>query len=181
MKEMRAVRRYTEALFRLAEEEREVKRVSQDLEGVAGFFKQYPQVHRFLTSPAVGRQERKAWVRKHLAKKLSRLTVRFLEVLIAKGRGDLFGDVQRAFDRRVRAARGEVEVRITSTRPLNKDLQAKLKSSFEKRLKSRIILELAVDGDLLAGAVAEYGNKVIDGCALTRLNEMRSRLLTAEA
>ena len=102
MKDMRAVERYAEALFRLTQERDEVKQVSRDLEWIAGLFGNHPQLVRFLTSPSVGRAERKGWVRKNLAGEVSPVTVRFLEVLIAKGRGDLFGDVRDAFEQRAR-------------------------------------------------------------------------------
>ena len=69
---------------------------------------------------------------------------------------------------------------MTSTRSLKKDLQAKLKGALGKRLKGTITLELSVDAELLAGVVVEYGNKIIDGCALTQLQEMRNRLVTVE-
>ncbi|MBI2871052.1 MAG: ATP synthase F1 subunit delta [Candidatus Omnitrophica bacterium] len=181
MKDLPVIRRYSEALYQLARDRNALERLGGDLEELAALFAQEEALFKFLTNPTLGREERRQWFRKNLGPHLAPVTRRFVEILVLKGRMDAFSEIHEAFLKRVRLAKGEIDVRVKSAVPLAKGLVKKLTQALEERLRGTVTLALEVDRRLLAGLVVEYENKVIDGSARSRLEEMRNQLLTVEA
>jgi len=178
--EFGVTRRYTEALFQVAEADKAIGAVQKDFDQLAFHFKDEPDVMRILTNPTLGRDARKDCLRSCFEKGISALTLRFMEILVVRGRMDHFEDIRKDFAVRVREAKGETEVNVTTAYPLADKLRDRLKAVMEKKLNKKIHLNCDVNKNLLAGLVIEFGHRVIDASARTQLNEFKNRLLTAE-
>lgn len=67
-------------------------------------------------------------------------------------------------------------VKVTSAMALDPTQTEQLKASLHRRFKREIELETRIDASLLAGAVIDTGEQVIDGSARGRLAKMASAL-----
>jgi len=67
-------------------------------------------------------------------------------------------------------------VRVISAYPLTDKQEAMLKTPLEKRLNRTVNIESEVDASILGGAIIRVGNFVIDGSALSRLNQLKESL-----
>lgn len=101
---------------------------------------------------------------------------RFLHELAEHKRLQLLPEVQQLFDAFKRESEAVLKVRVTSAMPIDDAQADKLKASLKRRFSRDIELETAVDPALLAGAVIDTGEQVIDGSARGRLARMASTL-----
>ncbi|MGQ3890853.1 F0F1 ATP synthase subunit delta [Legionella sp. CNM-4043-24] len=67
-------------------------------------------------------------------------------------------------------------VRVVSHSALSADQQAQLIQSLGKRLQRQVTLDIALDPDLLGGAVIHAGDLVIDGSVRGKLNKLATGL-----
>ena len=75
------------------------------------------------------------------------------------------------------ARAGQVRATVTSAAPLGVTELDKVRRSLEQRTGKKVILETAVDPELIGGVVARVGDLVLDGSVRTQLEELRRRLL----
>lgn len=71
---------------------------------------------------------------------------------------------------------GRVHASVTSARPLPPDGAAKIKASLERATGKTVVLDTAVDPELIGGVVAQVGSMVVDGSVRTHLNNLRTTL-----
>jgi F-type H+-transporting ATPase subunit delta len=180
MREYGVVKRYTGALFGLGKAGRELDRIEHDLELLHHDFEKNPRIIKVLTNPTLGREARKAWVQEQFRGKISETTLRFIGVLIAKGRMDHFDVIRQEFVRCAQDARGEINVHVWSPYEIGEGNQKRLVGVMEKKLRKKVRLDLRIHKELLAGLVIQFGSQVIDMCARSQLNIYRNTLLTAE-
>ena len=88
----------------------------------------------------------------------------------------LLPDVAELYEVFKRESQSQLLIKVTSALALDADQAARLKASLKHRFKREIELETRVDAALLAGAVIDTGNEVIDGSARGRLQRLSSVL-----
>jgi F-type H+-transporting ATPase subunit delta len=163
---------YANTLFELAGENQAIDAVKEDLETVAGIIKGENDLVKFLTSPYFSRQCKEQLVMTALSPRISELTMHFLMVLIKHNRVGLLPEIIFRYGQLWDAGRGCYPVNVTVSRPLEQGEAEKLTADMEAALGGAVRLELAVNPDILGGAVIRCGDKVID-------NSLRHRLGTA--
>lgn len=99
----------------------------------------------------------------------------FLAAMAERRRLALLPDVADLYEGFKRESQSQLLVKVTSALALDESEIEHLKASLRQRFKREIKLETRVDAALLAGAVIDTGNEVIDGSARGRL----ARLATA--
>jgi F-type H+-transporting ATPase subunit delta len=102
--------------------------------------------------------------------------VEFLSDLAEHQRLVLLPEVAELYEAYKRESESQLLVKVTSAIALDAAQTEQLKVSLKRRFKREIELETSVDASLLAGAVIDTGNEVIDGSARGRLDRMASAL-----
>lgn len=74
------------------------------------------------------------------------------------------------------AAEGAIEVKVTSARKLTIKQEKEMAGHLKKRLGKDVSISAEIDQSLIAGAVIQAGDLVIDGSALGRLSKLTSLL-----
>ncbi len=69
-------------------------------------------------------------------------------------------------------AEGKIEVQVTSARELSDKQQQDIASSLVKKLGKEVSIATTVDESLIAGAIIQAGDMVIDGSARGRLDKL---------
>jgi F-type H+-transporting ATPase subunit delta len=169
--------RYASALFELANENKAVAAVEQDLGALGQALKESTDLAALIRNPQVGRDAAARAIDGVAGLlKLSPLTQQFLGVLAANRRLAVLPEIVSAFATIASSARGEVKAEVTSAHPLSdaqlKALSAKLKA----REGKDVTLSATVDPAILGGLVVKIGSTQIDSSIRTRLNTLANAM-----
>jgi F-type H+-transporting ATPase subunit delta len=135
-----------------------------------------------LANPAID-SERRAAVLADVLKALEVPTVvaRLAEVLLRRGRISVLPDVAEVFSALADSRLNRLRATVTTAAPISEAEEARLAAVLEAHTGKTIRMECAVDSEILGGVVARMGSEVIDGSVRTRLDNLRTALLTEES
>lgn len=181
MADMAAVRRYTRALFGVAQRDRLVDRVGDDLQAFEAVLRSEPRLRRVLKAPIIPEQQKRDLVRSAFAGKMDDLTLRFVEMVIRKNREEILDDVPAEFQRLSYAMSNVIPVQVTSAVPLEPAEREALSKSLSVRTGKKVLLDERVDPELMGGALLRIGDTIIDGSVRGQLRLLRKRFLSPRA
>jgi F-type H+-transporting ATPase subunit delta len=171
-------RRYAKALFGLGLAEGNYDRYGQELADLARAYEGSAELRLSLENPVVKPSEKQAIMRSVLPRIAPSPAVqRFVLLLLDRGRIGLLRAIARAYQELADSRAGQVRATITAATPLGPGELDRVRRALEKRTGQRVIVETAVDPDLIGGIVARVGDLVLDGSIRAQLDEMRRRLL----
>jgi F-type H+-transporting ATPase subunit delta len=164
-------RPYAEAVFRLAQGESDLAGWSVRLATLSAIVSE-AQVARLIADPAVPAGRVAGLVSEVAGSDLGERGGNFVQVLAENDRLALLPEIATQFESLKADAEGTVEATITSAQALNQaqidDLVAGLTAKFNRAVN----VQVAVDPELIGGAVITIGDQVIDGSVKGRLQKM---------
>ena len=101
---------------------------------------------------------------------------RFLALLAENRRLPLLPEIAIGFAELRAEAERVVKVQIVSAAPLDDATLARMRESLRKRFGREVEMKLALDPELIGGAVIHAGDVVIDGSLRNKLSRMRAAL-----
>jgi F-type H+-transporting ATPase subunit delta len=166
--------RYASALFDLATEEKSVDKVGGQLAAFRAALEGSADLQRLVRSPVVKAEDQTAAVTAIASKAgLDGTALNFLKLVARNRRLAAAGDMIRAYQSLVAAAKGEIEAQVTSAEKLSdkhvKDLKAALKASLGRDVQ----LSTRVDGSILGGLIVKVGSRMIDNSLKTKLDNLK--------
>jgi F-type H+-transporting ATPase subunit delta len=176
----RLARVYAEALLATATRANLADTIGDELAAVAdGVLKPNPEIVAFFDSAAISRGAKLPIIGTAFEKNASDLFKKFLGVLNQNGRLGLIRDIAAAYAalRDVQANRIRIKVRTAS--PLNDAQLESLRSTLATTLKQEPILAVTVEPELLGGLVVQIGDRVYDTSVKSRLETLRTHLMTS--
>ena len=177
MRETAVARVYAETLLETAQDRGVVDSVAAEAEALREALDDTPRLREFLASPRLSPGEKKGVLRAALRDRFSEVLLRFLGVVIERGRQELLDDILAEFRSLVEEARQQQALDVTSAVPLADALRGRLRETFARVTGRHILLRETVDPRLLGGLVVQLGDTRIDGSLRTRLDNLRERML----
>jgi F-type H+-transporting ATPase subunit delta len=104
------------------------------------------------------------------------LVLKFLGVVLDRGRIVGIPDIARAYQRLADDAMGRVQAHITSATPLPESGLARIKNALAKATGKTIVASQSVDPELIGGIVVKVGSYVIAGSVRHTLAQLTSSL-----
>jgi F-type H+-transporting ATPase subunit delta len=171
-------RRYARALFGISLDANKLEAFGQEIADFATLLDESTELRQTLENPVFAGSEK----RKVLESLLPRVTPtsevqRFLLLLLERRRIVLLPAIARAYRDMTDAHLGRVRAKVTSAEPLTGPALDRVRRSLEQRTGKQVIVETAVDADLIGGVVARVGDLVLDGSVRTQLEDLRQKLL----
>ncbi len=164
-------RPYAEAVFRMARDENDLAGWSARVESLALIVSD-AQVARLIADPAVSAERVAGLIIEVAGGDLGERGANFVKVLAENDRLVLLPEISTQFETLKATAEGTLEAMITSAQELTQaqidDLVAGLKTKFNRAVN----VQVAVDAELIGGAVIAIGDQVIDGSVKGRLQRM---------
>jgi F-type H+-transporting ATPase subunit delta len=179
VRETAAARVYAETLLEVARAQGQVDTLAEEAQALRAVLRGTPELGRFLDSPRVERESKKAVLRDALSGRVSDMMVRFLEVVVDREREDLLETILAELETLIGELRNEQPIEVTSAVPLDEALRDRLRETFARATGRRIVLRERVDPGLMGGVVVQIGDTLVDGSLRTRLQNLRERLLRA--
>jgi F-type H+-transporting ATPase subunit delta len=164
-------RPYAEAVFRMAQAENDLAGWSSRVHSLAMIVSD-AQMARLIADPAVAVDRVTGLIIDVAGSDLGERGANFVKVLAENDRLSLLPEIGAQFDALKANAEGTLEATITSAQELTQaqidDLVAGLKAKFNRAVN----VQMAVDPELIGGAVIAIGDQVIDGSVKGRLQRM---------
>ncbi len=181
-------RPYAEAVFRLAQGENDLAGWSSRIATLAAIVSD-EQVARLNADPAVSADRVASLVidvagaydsarasarsgSESFRASLGERGANFVKVLAENDRLSVLPEISAQFETLKASAEGTIEATITSAQELTQTQIDDLVSGLKARFNRAVTVQVAVDADLIGGAVIAIGDKVIDGSVKGRLQRM---------
>jgi len=170
-----ASKRYALAVLALAQQHSDAPAWQNALRQIAEFMGD-PEVKRVLENSRVGQEPKQRLISAAL-NDLPVLQLNFARLLVRKNRTGLAGEISATFDRLLEEEQGVTRARATTAVPLSDAEREALAAKLREQTGQDVILETAVDPNLLGGVVVQIGDRLVDASTRAKLTAMRERLV----
>jgi F-type H+-transporting ATPase subunit delta len=168
---------YAEALLDLAKSNDSLKETTNDMNIVSQFLVNSSDLKKFLGNPLITRDAKKNVVKDILGEQISGNTLKFLLLLVDRGRIEVLESIAQKF-LELSYKQESIEIaKITSSIQLSADQQ----KAIAEKLKvitgaKQIKLALKIDPQLIGGFTIEIGSKMIDTSIRGQLKQISNLL-----
>jgi F-type H+-transporting ATPase subunit delta len=171
-------RRYAKALLDIGIRQQTYDALGKELERTADLFDKSPDLRATLENPVFPLEKRRL-VLEEIARRLglSKVVRNFIMLLLDKGRINALRDIARVHRSLIDEHAGRVRATVTTARPLDPALEARLKTALERQSGKVVILEKHEDATIMGGLVTQLGDVVYDGSVRSQLEKLREELL----
>lgn len=177
MSESAVVRTYAETLLELADRDGAVDAFGRRLEELAATLDLEEDIRRFLETPRVTAEEKKQAIRDAYGDDAPEPFVRFLLVVLDKGRQRYLPRIAEAYRDLVDERRGRVHATVTLAREPDEAFRQEVARGLERAVGKDVVPHFRVDEDILGGVVIRLEDHVMDGSLRRRLSDLEDRLL----
>jgi len=170
-------RRYAKALVEIGMEEKAVEAYADELAKVKEILSQEELLSQLLNNPTLARVKKQAMLAEvYKALELSEGMVKFLGLLLSKGRLCFLSQIEESYRRQADELSGILSAKITAATELDDVQQQAIASGLEKQTGKQIALTVEVNPDLIGGLQAEIGGRLFDGSVKTQLKRIEESL-----
>jgi F-type H+-transporting ATPase subunit delta len=169
---------YALALLDAAEQQNQAREVLDEFDALIGaVFQGNPELEKFLSSMAVGRDAKGAVLRDTFSGRANQTFTNFLLVVNDHDRLDLLRSILAAYRAEFERRTNKVRVLVRSAVPLPDDQRERLLSELREVLHREPVLETTVDPALLGGLEVRVGDFLFDGSVRTRIDTVKKQLI----
>lgn len=178
MNNPRLANRYAKALLDLAQEQRQLPEVWDDVQSLHKMFKANPDLVTMLRSPIITSDKKNAVMQAVIGGKVNVTTGLFIKLLIEKTREANLPEILSAFQEQYYVLKNIYKVKFTSAAPVSEELQNQLKAKIKaaKNLEN-IEWEAVIDESLIGGYKMQLGDLLIDASISHDLRDIRKQFL----
>lgn len=175
-----AARPYSKAIFELANEQDSLQLWSEVLQ-LAAMVAADEDMQAFIASPSILSTQRSEMFLSVMsaaddAPEIDQQVKNMIALLAENDRLLALPAIQLGYQTLKQAAQGTLEVKVTSARKLTIKQNKQMVENLQRRLGKEVKLSAEIDKSLIAGAVIQAGDLVIDGSARGRLNKLTTLL-----
>lgn len=169
-------RRYAQALFDIAVQEKNLDAIEAELQELTGLIEQNAEVAHVLYHPHISLSEKKSLMQKIFAGQLSLTVQNFLNLLIDRRRQNYLADIARDFSLLADQERNIIEATVASATPLNENQELRLQKELVRLTGKNVRMVKEVRPELIGGVLVQIGDRVMDGTVAFQLQRMRQSL-----
>lgn len=176
MQGMKVASRYAQSLLELAEENKVIDGVLENMKSLLTITNESRDFHLFLVSPLI-KKDTKGRIFDKLFADFEELSLKFMHLLARNHREMYLPLIAKEFIDKVNELRGIVPLTITSAVKIDEGVKQLILSKLQQKIKGSIELTELIDESLLGGFVARMGDTRIDASVSSQLKEMKKRLM----
>ena len=166
--------RYATALFELADEEKALDDVANDLASVGVMIEESDDLQRLIRSPIISRDDQLGAMDAVLeAAGVGQLTRNFIAVVTRNRRLFALPGMIKDYQALLAAARGEATAEVTSAQQLSDAQISAVEDSIKQAMGTKVAIDAKVDESLLGGLVVKVGSRMVDTSLKTKLSQLR--------
>jgi F-type H+-transporting ATPase subunit delta len=170
-------KRYASAMYELADEQKSLDKVADDLRGISLVLDESDDLRRLVRSPAIARDDQVRALQA-IAKNsgMSGLASNFLSLIAKNRRLFALEAIIAAFLEILAERRGEVTANVTAATELSAAQRAKLTDAVKKAVGANAQIETRVDPDILGGLVVRVGSRMYDSSLRSKLQRLENAM-----
>ena len=170
-------KRYSQAVFEIALETKELDRWQSDLRKM-GSLGENDALIAFLESPKV-QPDDKARLLSEQLNGVNPLALNLVYLLAARGRLRSIGDIADGYQQLLNNYRGIETAEVVSATALNEEDKRRLAEHLGTIVGKKVALKTEVESRLIGGVIARIGGKLLDGSTRSKLEALRKELVRA--
>jgi F-type H+-transporting ATPase subunit delta len=174
--DLRAVRRYSQALYQMSERAGSSDVIDDQLVAIKGLTEKHPEITNLVSNSTIALTEKEDFISKIVPQETNLLLVNFLKVLVKKKRFSELRWIQEEFHRLYEKQRRVEEVTAISAVPLSEANLARLEKMLAAKLKSDIRLVTKTDPKMIGGLVIRFAGNEINAAFRSRLESIAQSL-----
>ena len=167
-------KRYSQAVFEIALERKELDKWQADLRKIASLGDDATIVAWF-ESPKFHFDVKAKLLSEQLGD-INPLALNLAYLLIARGRLSMAGDIADEYQRLLDSYRGIEQAEVTTAVPLDDEDKTRLTERLSAVVGKKVVLKPQVDSSLLGGIIARIGYRLLDGSTSSRLLALKREL-----
>ena len=165
-------RRYSKAIFEIAEEKNQVKEIYEMLNSAMVLYRTDKEFKNFILNPLIDNEQKKSVLNEIFGKDNSE-NLNILLYILDKGRMNCIKYIVAEYLKIYYRKNRILDVRATFTKELTDEQKKKLIDKLSQKTGKEINLEIKVDKDILGGGIIKIGDKIIDGSIRRELDNWR--------
>ena len=165
-------RRYSKAIFDIAEEKNQVKEIYELLNSVMVLYRTDKEFKNFIRNPLISNEEKKL-VLNEIFGKDNRDNLNILLYILDKSRINCIKYIVAEYLKIYYRKNRILDVRATFTKELTDEQKKKLIDKLSQKTGKEINLEIKIDKNILGGGVIRIGDKIIDGSIRRELDNWK--------
>ena len=171
---------YAIALYELSKENSELDKVEDEMKKLNKLLDSSADFKEMILSPTVAKDDKKNVIFKIADQNnFSETFKKFLGFIAIKNRLFFFGKIIESFLNLVSNNKGELKVKLVSSKKLSIEEQKKIQSELSKDFKSLLNIDYKYDPDLIAGLIIQVGSVMVDTSIKTKLKKLEKNMIEA--
>ena len=170
--------RYSRALFEVANENKELDKIEDDVRNFQSLFNSSSEIKNFIQNPTQSKNIQNSVINL-IAEKLSfsKNLKNFFLLLIEKRRIFFVKKISESFLKLCSRKRGEVKASLISSKELSQIELNEINRDLSQSMGSKIIFDYKVDKDLIGGLKLQVGSFMIDTSIKNKLKKFEQAML----
>ena len=165
-------RRYSKAIFEIAEEKNQVKEIYEMLNSAMVLYRTDKEFKNFILNPLIDNEQKKSVLNEIFGKDNSE-NLNILLYILDKGRMNCIKYIVAEYLKIYYRKNRILDVKATFTKELTDEQKKKLIDKLSQKTGKEINLVIKVDKDILGGGIIKIGDKIIDGSIRRELDNWR--------
>ena len=165
-------RRYSKAIFEIAEEKNQVKEIYEMLNSAMFLYRTDKEFKNFILNPLIDNEQKKSVLNEIFGKDNSE-NLNILLYILDKGRMNCIKYIVAEYLKIYYRKNRILDVKATFTKELTDEQKKKLIDKLSQKTGKEINLEIKIDKDILGGGIIKIGDKIIDGSIRRELDNWR--------
>ncbi len=170
--------RYARSLMGMASTNNAVEQVKADVLLLDAVLTQNNDLESMLESPIINSGKKLAVMKAVFEGKVDTMTMRFLEVVIAKKREGLLQEIANEFIKQYNTANNISSVTVVTAVPLNEESKKQIHTFIEEKTGQKITLKTEVKPDIIGGIVIRLEDRLYDASISHQLKTIKKELLS---
>ena len=165
-------RRYSKAIFEIAEEKNQVKEIYEMLNSAMVLYRTDKEFKNFILNPLIDNEQKKSVLNEIFGKDNSE-NLNILLYILDKGRMNCIKYIVAEYLKIYYRKNRILDVKATFTKELTDEQKKKLIDKLSQKTGKEINLEIKIDKDILGGGIIKKGDKIIDGSIRRELDNWK--------
>jgi F-type H+-transporting ATPase subunit delta len=166
--------RYATALFELAEADKQLDEVANDLLAIDQMLEKSDDLKRLIRSPVISRDNQgMAMAAVMEAAKARELSRKFIGLVAQNRRLFVLPAMIKAYQALIKVLRGESTAEVVSAKKLSAKQLKGIEDALKNATGTNVSVDASVDESLLGGLIVKVGSRMVDSSLKTKLNQLR--------
>jgi F-type H+-transporting ATPase subunit delta len=171
-------RRYAQAVFEIALEDKELDGWQADLDKIVGAVSD-SSFHAALDSPRIKIEDKARFLKERLPG-INPLALNLVQLLVARSGVGIITQIAAEYHRLVNEYHGIATADVVTAVPLDEEDKKRLAEKLGALVGVEIDMKTAVDPAILGGFVAHVGGKLLDGSTRSKLAALKKELASGK-